>query len=220
MTGFILGTKGEMERVFTENGEQISVTHIHTAPCYLVDIKTTESGQIHSVKLGFWATKKIQKPRAGELKKAGIETPLRFLREVRPVSDTVSLAEKDGKKGFKMGEYEVYIGQELKPSELFKKGDLVSISGVSKGKGFAGVVKRHHFAGGPRTHGQSDRERAPGSIGASTTPGRVLKGKRMAGRMGGERVTVKNLMIVDSGDTEIVVKGLVPGARRGLLIVS
>ena len=216
MTGFILGAKGEMERVFTENGEQIPVTHIRTSPCYLVDIKMADSGRIHSVKLGFWATKKNQKPRTGELKKAGIQTPLRFLREIRP--SEVSLVEKDGKKGFKMGEYEVYIGEELKPVELFKKGDMINVTGISKGKGFAGVVKRHGFAGGPRTHGQSDRERAPGSIGASATPGRVLKGKRMAGRMGGEQVAVQNLMIIDSLDTEIIVKGLVPGAKGGLLI--
>ncbi len=95
---------------------------------------------------------------------------------------------------------------------------MINVTGISKGKGFAGVVKRHGFAGGPRTHGQSDRERAPGSIGASATPGRVLKGKRMAGRMGGEQVAVQNLMIIDSLDTEIIVKGLVPGAKGGLLI--
>lgn len=226
MTGFILGSKGVMERMFTENGEQIPVTRIVTSPCYLVDIKTTENGKIHSLKLGFYQTKKAQKPRIGELKKAGIKTPLRFLKEVvvskklTKEPEAIVLTEKDGKKGIKVGEVEVFVGDILKPVELFKKGDLVAVSGISKGKGFAGVVKRHRFAGGPRTHGQSDRERAPGSIGATTTPGRVLKGKRMAGRMGGDKTTVKNLMVVDANEMELIVKGLVPGARGGLLIVS
>lgn len=226
MTGFILGKKVDMKRVFTEEGEQIPVTSISTTPNYLIDIKTTPGGTIHSVKLGFWITKKIKKSREGELKKAGITTPLRFLREIRldkklkKDPEAFSLVEKDGKRGLKIGETEIYIGQELSPTLLFKKGDIVMVSGVSKGKGFAGVVKRHGFAGGPRTHGQSDRERAPGSIGASTTPGRVLKGKRMAGRMGSDRVSLKNVIVVESLDTELIVKGPVPGARGGLLIIS
>ena len=111
----------------------------------------------------------------------------------------------------------ISAGHELKPELFFKKGDLVNVTGVSKGKGFQGVVKRHHFKGGSRTHGQSDRERAPGSIGQTTTPGRVYKGKRMAGRMGGDRIKVKNLMIVEVKADGILVKGLVPGARGGLL---
>ena len=106
--------------------------------------------------------------------------------------------------------------------EVFAPGDTIRITGTSKGKGFAGVVKRHHFAGGPRTHGQSDRERAPGSIGQTTTPGRVYRGKRMAGRMGGERVTVRGLEVVaiDPEKNLLTVKGLVPGARNGLLIIQ
>lgn len=104
----------------------------------------------------------------------------------------------------------------------FSPGDHVQVTGTSKGKGFAGVVKRHHFKGGPRTHGQSDRERAPGSIGQTTTPGRVYKGKRMAGRMGGNRVTIKGLEVssIDPNNNTILVKGLVPGALRGLLLLS
>lgn len=111
------------------------------------------------------------------------------------------------------------VGQEGKLSEIFKEGDLVNIRGISKGKGFAGGVKRHHFVGGPRTHGQSDRERAPGSIGSTTTPGRVLKGKRMAGRMGHETVTVKNLEVVkvEDGKNTLYVKGAIPGIKKGLL---
>lgn len=111
-------------------------------------------------------------------------------------------------------------GETLKASEVFKPGDIVDVIGVSKGKGFAGVVKRHHFKGGPRTHGQSDRERAPGSIGQTTTPGRVYKGKRMAGRMGHERVTIKNLKIVDVSDDLLLIKGLVPGPKNSLIMVK
>jgi len=110
-------------------------------------------------------------------------------------------------------------GGEVKLTEIFKEGELITVRGVSKGKGFAGVVKRHHFAGGPRTHGQSDRERAPGSIGSTTTPGRVLKGKRMAGHKGSERVTVKNLKIlkIDPEKNILYLQGSVPGVRKGKL---
>lgn len=110
-------------------------------------------------------------------------------------------------------------GKEVNLGEIFKEGETVTVSGISKGKGFAGGVKRHHFEGGPRTHGQSDRERAPGSIGSTTTPGRVLKGKRMAGRKGHERVTVKNLKVlkVDLEKNILYLKGAVPGVRKGVL---
>ena len=114
---------------------------------------------------------------------------------------------------------ELFVGQEIKPPIFFKKDDTVQVTGISKGKGFVGVVKRHRFAGGPRTHGQSDRERAPGSIGAGTTPGRVLKGKRMAGRMGSQTVTVKGLKVIEATDESLEIKGLVPGAIKTLLII-
>lgn len=111
------------------------------------------------------------------------------------------------------------VGENAKFGEVFQEGEEVTVKGISKGKGFAGVVKRHHFAGGPRTHGQSDRERAPGSIGSTTTPGRVLKGKRMAGRMGGQRITLKNVKIlkIDSEKNIMYLKGPLPGVRRGKL---
>jgi len=112
------------------------------------------------------------------------------------------------------------LGTIIKATEVFKPGDIVDVIGISKGKGYAGVVKRHHFKGGPRTHGQSDRERAPGSIGQTTTPGRVYKGKRMAGRMGHERVTIQNLMIVDVGEERIFIKGLVPGSINSLVMIK
>ena len=114
------------------------------------------------------------------------------------------------------------LGEVINATEVFKPGDVIDVTGISKGKGFAGVVKRHHFKGGPRTHGQSDRERAPGSIGQTTTPGRVYKGKRMAGRMGHERVTIKNLEIVEVIPEKniLLIKGAVPGARNSLLIIK
>ena len=217
MSKFILGTKGEMNQFF-DNGVRIPVTHILTSPCYLVDIKLSPTGGIWSVLLGTAAAKHIKKPALGQLKKAGIATPLRFLREIKVKQG--ELVEKEGKKGLKIDEAEIFVGMPVTPTLLFKKDDQVQVTGISKGKGFAGVVKRHGFAGGPRTHGQSDRERAPGSIGASTTPGRVMKGKRMAGRMGGDTVTVKNLKVVDATETELVVKGLVPGAKKSLLIIK
>jgi len=111
------------------------------------------------------------------------------------------------------------VGQTDSLGEIFKEGERIIVRGISKGKGFAGVVKRYHFKGGPRTHGQSDRERAPGSIGSTTTPGRVLKGKRMAGRLGRERVTVKNLKIlkIDSEKNWLYLQGAVPGVRKGIV---
>ena len=205
MTGFILGEKSEQSQTFTDEGERIPTTFIKTTPCFLIDIKEPPKHGYFSVMLGFGQTKNIKKPNMGKLRKAGVKTPLRFLREFRVDSN-------------KFG-HKIKIGEEIKPILFFKKGEYVNVSGISKGKGFQGVVKRHGFAGGPRTHGQSDRERAPGSIGQTTTPGRVFKGKRMAGRMGGRRTTIKNLQIVEVKEDGLVVKGLVPGARGGLLEV-
>lgn len=113
-------------------------------------------------------------------------------------------------------------GKEFRLDELFKQGDFISVTGISKGKGFAGVVKRYGFKGGPRTHGQSDRERAPGAIGSTTTPGRVLKGKRMAGRLGHHKVTVKNLLVakIDAGENILYIKGAVPGIKKGAVEIK
>lgn len=113
-------------------------------------------------------------------------------------------------------------GKETNLGEIFKEGDVITVRGISKGKGFAGGVKRYNFAGGPRTHGQSDRERAPGSIGSTTTPGRVMKGKRMAGRKGRERVTIKNLKIlqIDAEKNTLYLKGAVPGVKKGILVLK
>lgn len=134
----------------------------------------------------------------------GIGAAPRFLREIKleNIKDIEGLPK---------------IGDVVKGTDVLKPGDIIDVTGISKGKGFAGVVKRHHFKGGPRTHGQSDRERAPGSIGQTTTPGRVYKGKRMAGRMGGKKVTVKNLLVINIINNQLLVKGLIPGVKNSLV---
>ena len=138
------------------------------------------------------------------IKGANLKVAPRFLREIR-VDEVLDLPK---------------VGETINASDVLKAGDIVDVTGVSKGKGYAGVVKRHHFKGGPRTHGQSDRERAPGSIGQTTTPGRVYKGKRMAGRMGHENVTIKNQIIADVLDNLVLIKGLVPGPKNGLISIK
>lgn len=200
----ILGKKVGMTQVFDENGEVIPVTLIEAGPCYITQMKTVEKDGYNAIQIGFGETseKRLGKPRAGHLKKADV-SPVRHLREFR-VSDL---------EGYE-------AGQKIDVS-AFEVGDHVDVTGVSKGKGFAGVVKRHGFRGGPKTHGQSDRWRAPGSVGAGSTPGRILKGMRMAGRMGNERVTVMNVQVVlvDADKNLLAVKGSVPGPKNGLVTV-
>jgi large subunit ribosomal protein L3 len=164
----------------------------------------TGTAENRKTQLTYGISKSITKPIAGHLKKAGLEMKPRFLREV-------SVPEGE----------EIAPGTEINVSQVFVEGDVVRVTGVSKGKGFAGVVKRHHFRGGPKTHGQSDRERSPGSIGQTTTPGRVYRGKRMAGRMGSDTVTVRNLKVVKvEGETNtLFIKGLVPGGKHALLMI-
>ncbi len=222
MSGFVLGVKSGQNQTFTKKGERIPVTFIRTTPNYLIDIKKPTKHGYTAAKLGFGQVKNINKSTLGELAKAGIKTPLRFLKEFRleKFADKIQYIEENKKRGLAFDTAKIFIGDEIKPNQLFKEGDLVDVSGISKGKGFQGVVKRHHFKGGPRTHGQSDRERAPGSIGQTTTPGRVYRGKRMAGRMGGERVTIKNLEVVKVTDEGVLVKGLIPGAQGELVEIS
>jgi len=224
MIGLILGTKSVQSQTFNTKGERIPTTLINTHPCFLVDIKWPNKENYMALEFGFGQTKNIKKTTKGNLDKAGIKTPLRFLREMRidklvpkHITDQIKLINENGKKGLSMGEIKIFVGDEIKPNIFFKQGDKVNVSGISKGKGFQGVVRRHHFAGGSKTHGQSDRLRAPGSIGQTTTPGRVLKGKRMAGRMGGVKTTIKGLLVVEVKDNGLLVKGLVPGATNGLL---
>lgn len=198
--GFKLG----QTRQFTENGMQIPVTRIVVDPCVVTQILDTTTHK--SYQLGVGSAKKLNKAKEGQIKKAGIETKPRFLREVRVETFDESLT----------------LGKVVTPEEVFAVGDAVSVTGVSKGKGYAGVVKRHGFHGGPKTHGQSDRHRAPGAIGSGTTPGRVYRGKRMAGRMGSDTVTIQGLEVVgiDSEKHIVTVKGLIPGPKNGLVRIA
>lgn len=196
----ILGKKVGMTQIFDERGEIVPVTLVEAGPCYITQVKAEEKDGYTALQLGFGETKRLNKPQRGHLK----ELPsLRYLREVR-VKDV---------QGYQ-------VGQKF-DAGLFSVGDLVDVIGISKGKGFAGVMKRHGFRGGPATHGQSDRARAPGSIGATTTPGHVFKGLRMAGRMGNERVTVQNLkvVLVDPERNLLGLRGSIPGNRGGLVMV-
>ena len=197
----IIGKKVGMTQVFAEDGVVTAVTAIEAGPCTVTQVKTKTKEGYDAVQLGFGEAKRLNRPEKGHLKKLGL---YRRLREFR-IEDAS----------------EIQLGQSVDVG-IFHPGDLVDVTGTSKGKGFAGVVKRHHFAGGPKTHGQSDRHRAPGSIGAGTDPGRVLKGLKMAGHMGNERVTVKKLEVVkaDPERNLLLVKGAVPGARNGLLIIK
>jgi large subunit ribosomal protein L3 len=219
---FILGTKGVSSQVFTDKGVRVPTTAVHTRPCFVVGVRTKDVDGYWAIQLGFGQAKSIKKPQQEILNKAGIKTPLRFLREVRldTPDQKLKLEVAEGKKkGIKVGEVEFHVGDQVEPSKFFAKGDMVEVTGTSKGKGFQGVVRRHNFAGGPRTHGQSDRERAPGSIGMTTTPGRVFKGKRMAGRMGNDTTTIKNLEIISVTADGVVLKGLVPGSVGGLIVM-
>jgi len=196
----IIGRKLGMTQIFKDNGEAEAVTAIEAGPCVVIQVKTATKEGYDAVQLGFGEAKRLKSAQRGHLKELG---QFKYLREFR-----VDDAEAVG------------VGDKVDVS-LFKEGDLVDVTGVSKSKGFAGVVKRHHFAGGPKTHGQSDRHRHAGSIGAGSSPGRVFKGMRMAGHMGNERVTVRNLEVfeADADRNLLLVKGAVPGNRNGLLLI-
>ena len=190
-----------MSQVFSDSGKAEAVTVIQAGPCLVTQIKTSAKEGYDAVQLGYGTAKKLSKAEQGHLKELG---KFRELREFR-----VDNAD------------EMKVGDKVDVSQ-FQAGDVVNVIGISKGKGFAGVVKRHGFHGGPKTHGQSDRHRAPGAIGATTTPGRILKGMRMAGHMGDERVTVKGLKIykADLENNLLLVQGAVPGINNGLLLIS
>jgi large subunit ribosomal protein L3 len=221
MPAFVLGRKSVSSQQFDKKGDRIPTTFIDTSSCHLVSVVSPEKRGYFSVKLGFGPTKNIKKPVKGELEKAGIKTPLRFLREFRleDYKDKVKMIEEGGKMGIQMGEVKIFSGDVINPTLFLKSGDLITVSGISKGKGFQGGVKRHGFKGRSHTHGASRDERAPGSIGMTTTPGRVFKGKRMAGRMGNDRVTIKNIEVVEVKENGLLIKGVVTGAKGGLLEV-
>lgn len=198
------GLKVGQTQKFLEDGTRIPVTIVNVSGNAVVGIRTQDKHGYSAIQLGFGTRKNPNKAQQGIMKGAALNAVPRFFREGK-------LAD---------GEVVAELGSILKATDIFKPGDIVKVAGISKGKGYAGVVKRHHFKGGPRTHGQSDRERAPGSIGQTTTPGRVYKGKRMAGRMGGAWATVKNLQIVDVADDKVLIKGLVPGVIGGLVVIN
>lgn len=199
----LLGKKLGTAQVFDERGRLRGVTAVEVGPCYVTQLRTEERDGYSAVQVGFdETTKRINKPDEGHLKPSG-GRKLRHLAEFR-ASNTAELT----------------LGDQL-GVDLFEVGTHVDVTATSKGRGFAGGVKRHGFSGGPKTHGQSDRHRAPGSIGAGTTPGRVYKGTKMAGHMGAERVTVRNLEVVARNDEKNVVfiAGSVPGPPGGLVRV-
>ncbi|HEV2128632.1 MAG TPA: 50S ribosomal protein L3 [Thermomicrobiales bacterium] len=197
----LIGRKLGMTQVFNDEGLAVPVTVIEAGPCVVTQIRTQEKDGYEAVQLGFGIAKKLNKPQAGHVKASGHH--VKTLREVK--ADDYSSIE---------------VGQVFK-ADTFSEGELIDITGTSKGRGFQGGVKRHGFRGGPKTHGQSDRQRAPGSIGSSATPGRVFKGLRMAGHMGDERVTVQNLKVVrvDPERNLLLVEGSVPGAKQGTLLI-
>jgi large subunit ribosomal protein L3 len=200
----IIGRKVGMTQVYAADGRAIPVTVIQAGPCVVVQRKTKQKDGYEAVQLGLVEdrkVKKVTKAMAGHFKKADLP-PCRVLRELRV----------EGKDELKVGD-KVSV-------ELFAPGDTITVVGVSKGKGFQGVIKRHHFRGGAATHG-SMFHRAPGSIGASAFPSRVLKGMRAAGHMGSDQVTQRNLQVVrvDAGNNILVVKGAVPGGGGGYLVI-
>lgn len=200
----MMGRKLGMTQIFRENGEVIPVTVLSLGPCIVTQIRTVDRDGYEAVQLGYEQVppRKLTRPQQGHLKAAG--AMMRYLREF-PAEKT-----------------DAHNVGDIVNVELFQPGQYVDVSGNSKGRGFAGVVKRHGFRGGPKTHGQSDRHRAPGSIGGGTAPGRVWKGQRMAGRMGGKRVTVQNLEVVEVLPEQnlLLVRGSVPGARNALVQVK
>ena len=200
----LIGKKIGMTQIFDDTGAAVPVTLIEAGPCFVTQIRTVDANGYTAVQLGYDEVKpkRLTKGELGHLKKNDMP-PLRFLRE------------------FRAKNIQVKEGEQVTVT-LFVPGDHVDVVGTSKGKGFQGGVKRYHFLGGPRTHGASDRERAPGSRGSTTTPGRVYKGSRGPGHMGDDRVTAQGLkvVLVDTERNVLGVRGSVPGARNGLVLIK
>ena len=200
----VLGTKLGMTQVWDENNKIVPVTVIAAGPCVVTQVRTPDVDGYSAVQLAFGAIdpRKVNKPAAGHFAKAGV-TPRRHLVEIR--TDDAA-------------EYE--LGQEV-TAEVFEAGQLVDVTGTTKGKGYAGVMKRHGFAGVSSSHGSHKNHRKPGSIGACATPGRVFRGTRMAGRMGGDRQTTQSLTVhsIDAEKGLVLVKGAIPGPKGGLVLV-
>lgn len=200
----LIGRKQSQTQKFQTDGTRIPVTLVEVQNNTVYMVKTADRDGYISIQLGYGLKKHANKALLGHSKKgANKDTAPYFLAEVAADSDSLPKA-----------------GDEIAVAAVFEPGDTIDVTGISKGKGFAGGVKRYHFKGGPRTHGQSDRERAPGSIGQTTTPGRVYRGKRMAGKMGNDRVTVKNLEVASVTPAGLLIKGLVPGTAGSYLIIK
>ncbi|MDP3733019.1 MAG: 50S ribosomal protein L3 [Candidatus Daviesbacteria bacterium] len=204
MVNTLLGTKKNMTSTYDSRGRRVGATIVEIAPNFVTQINS------NSVQLGFGTKKSVKKPQIGHAKAAGLDQKIRWFREV----------EKNGNPSTSLGI--LRPGTEIKLDQVFSLGDAVRVTGTSKGKGFQGGVRRWGFHGGPKTHGQSDRHRAPGSIGSGTTPGRVYKGKKMAGHMGNVKSSAKNLEVVglDKEKNLLTIKGAVPGATGGLVMVT
>jgi large subunit ribosomal protein L3 len=205
MINTLLGIKKNMTSTYDARGRRVGATIVEIVPNFVTAVKTTETKDgYNAVQIGTAEKKSVKKPQIGHFKKAGVDKKLRYVKEVKVES------------------VDVEPGLEIKLNQVFSIGDSVKVTGTSKGKGFQGGVRRHGFAGGPKTHGQSDRHRAPGSIGAGTTPGRVYKGKKMAGHMGSETVTYRNLEVVglDRALNLLTIKGGIPGAPGSLITVT
>lgn len=203
MTEGMIGKKLGMTQIFGEGGKTEAITAIEAGPCTVTQVKTVEKEGYSAAKLGFG---EIKKEKSGKRGKGKDKEPVKFkyLRE------------------FKIDESQPVEAGQMIDVSLFKAGDVVDITGTSRGKGFAGVVKRYHFRGGPKTHGQSDRHRSPGSIGSTTTPGRVYKGKRLPGHLGSKRITAVNLEVLEADPARnlLLVKGAVPGGTNALLLIK
>lgn len=204
MSKGILGKKIGMTQVFTENGHLIPVTVVEVGPCYVVQKKTVATDGYNAIQIGFGALPErlANKPQKGHYQKASVK-PMRWIRE------------------FRMDNVDAYeVGQEVKAADVFTAGDAADVVGTSRGKGFQGMIKRHGASRGPMAHG-SKYHRRTGSLGAKG-PARVFKGRKLPGRMGGERVTVQNLQVVrvDADKNMLLIKGAVPGAKKGLLILK
>lgn len=202
----IIGKKVGMTQIFDDNGNAVPVTVIQAGPCYVTEIRTAEKHGYTAVQLGFGEVKptRLTKGQMGHLQRNNLPA-LRHLREFR----------------IKNGDLDVQEGQLIK-ADVFIKDERVDVIGISKGRGFAGTIKRHGFHRQRKTHGQSDRERAPGSVGATTNPGRTFPNQKMAGRMGNDRVTAQNLLValVDPERNLIAVRGSVPGANGGIVVIK
>lgn len=205
MSGLI-GKKLGMTRLFDGKGQKVVVTIIEAGPCMVTDLKTTKKHGYDAVQLGFdeKREKVTSKPMQGQFKRAKTK-PLKVMKEFRSFDADTPLK----------------LGDEVKV-DIFNAGDRVIVSGVSKGRGFAGTVKRHHFSGGPKSHGQSDRLRAPGSVGQSSYPSRVFKGIKMSGRYGGKNISVKNLKVfkVDVENNYLLIKGAIPGHIKNYVFIK